>query len=115
MEPRDVRGTSSGVRGRSDLVVNAHAAGLDVVPYTVRPENTFLPAELRSSADRADLGARGDVEGLLARLWADGVDGVFSDDRPGGRRLAPLLTRRVGAVGWVGGRRGPGGVVPGAG
>ncbi|PWJ55379.1 glycerophosphoryl diester phosphodiesterase [Quadrisphaera granulorum] len=76
VEPRDARGLSS----RSRLVDDAHAAGLAVVPYTVRPENTFLPAELRSGGPRGDLAARGDVAALLRQLREDGVDGVFTDD-----------------------------------
>ena len=75
VEPRDARGLSS----RSRLVDDAHGAGLAVVPYTVRPENTFLPAELRSG-DGRDLAARGDVAALLRQLRDDGVDGVFTDD-----------------------------------
>lgn len=78
VEPRDVRGRSGARRG-SRLVDDAHAAGLAVVPYTVRPENTFLPAELRSG-DGRDLAARGDVAALLRQLRDDGVDGVFTDD-----------------------------------
>ncbi|MFV8530786.1 glycerophosphodiester phosphodiesterase, partial [Ralstonia pseudosolanacearum] len=35
----------------SDLIRNAHSAGLVVHPYTFRPENIFLPAALRSGAD----------------------------------------------------------------
>ncbi|WP_218974918.1 glycerophosphodiester phosphodiesterase family protein [Streptomyces sp. NP160] len=76
VEPRDARGVSA----RSRLVDDAHAAGLAVVPYTVRPENTFLPAELRSGGPRGDLAARGDVEALLRQLREDGVDGLFTDD-----------------------------------
>lgn len=78
VEPRDVRGRSGARRG-SRLVDDAHAAGLAVVPYTVRPENTFLPAELRSG-DGRDLAARGDVAALLRQLRDDGVDGLFTDD-----------------------------------
>lgn len=78
VEPRDASGRSGARRG-SRLVDDAHAAGLAVVPYTVRPENTFLPAELRSG-DGRDLAARGDVAGLLRQLRDDGVDGLFTDD-----------------------------------
>ncbi|TXR57864.1 glycerophosphodiester phosphodiesterase family protein [Quadrisphaera setariae] len=78
VEPRDARGRSGARRG-SRLVDDAHAAGLAVVPYTVRPENTFLPAELRSG-DGRDLAARGDVAALLRQLRDDGVDGLFTDD-----------------------------------
>lgn len=78
VEPRDVRGVTGGLGGGgSRLVDDAHAAGLVVVPYTVRPENTFLPTELRRGPD---LAARGDVEALLRQLRDDGADGVFTDD-----------------------------------
>jgi len=77
VEPRDVRGVSGGAGRGSRLVDDAHAAGLAVVPYTVRPENTFLPTELRRGSD---LAVHGDVGSLLRRLRDDGVDGVFTDD-----------------------------------
>ncbi len=57
-------------------VAHAHAAGLLVHPWTVRAENRFLPPALRRGQDEA---ARGDVETLLAALYAAGVDGLFSD------------------------------------
>ncbi|MBE9374741.1 glycerophosphodiester phosphodiesterase [Saccharopolyspora sp. HNM0983] len=62
--------------GPTPVVRDAHAAGLQVVPYTVRAENDFLPAEFRSSADPA---ARGDALGFFEVLFAQGVDGIFSD------------------------------------
>jgi glycerophosphoryl diester phosphodiesterase len=58
------------------LVADAHAAGLQVVPYTVRAENNFLPADFRSSADRT---AFGDVFGFLQVLFDTGIDGIFAD------------------------------------
>jgi glycerophosphoryl diester phosphodiesterase len=58
------------------LVADAHAAGLQVVPYTVRAENQFLPAQYRSSADP---NAFGDVVSELHDLYATGIDGVFAD------------------------------------
>ena len=51
--PRDAD-QSSGTP--TTLVDDAHAAGLLVHPYTFRRENTFLPLELRSSADPAGIG-----------------------------------------------------------
>ena len=57
-------------------MAHAHAAGLLVHPWTVRAENRFLPPALRRGQDEA---ARGDVETLLAALYAAGVDGLFSD------------------------------------
>jgi glycerophosphoryl diester phosphodiesterase len=72
--PRDGGGHSL---APTTFVQDAHAAGLDVVAYTFRNENTFLPAELRSSDDPAQYGnAIAEYEQFI-RL---GVDGVFSDD-----------------------------------
>ena len=58
------------------LVTDAHAAGLKVVPYTVRAENQFLPAQYRTGADPT---AFGNVLAELRDLYGAGVDGVFAD------------------------------------
>jgi len=60
----------------TSFVDDAHAAGLQVHPYTFRNENTFLPAELRSSANPADWG---DAISEYEQFFRLGVDGVFSD------------------------------------
>ncbi|WP_380171516.1 glycerophosphodiester phosphodiesterase family protein [Kineococcus sp. DHX-1] len=64
------------VQVSSDLVDDAHAAGLQVVPYTLRPENEFLPAQFRTGDDPADWGR---VLDYAAQLLATGVDGFFTD------------------------------------
>jgi glycerophosphoryl diester phosphodiesterase len=58
------------------LVADAHHAGLKVVPYTLRAENQFLPAQYRSSVDP---NAYGNVFAEFQDLFAIGVDGVFAD------------------------------------
>jgi glycerophosphoryl diester phosphodiesterase len=58
------------------VVADAHAAGLQVVPYTVRAENTFLPADFQSSQDPAQWG---DALGFFHALFDQGIDGIFSD------------------------------------
>ena len=66
-------------KGRVDaaFVRDAHAAGLDVHPWTFRRENAFLPEELRSSEDPAGIG---DARAEYERFFSLGIDGVFSDN-----------------------------------
>jgi glycerophosphoryl diester phosphodiesterase len=71
--PRDATGTQVGT---TTLVSDAHAAGLRVVPYTFRAENTFLPLQYRRGTDPA---AFGDLISYLEVAYAAGVDGVFVD------------------------------------
>jgi glycerophosphoryl diester phosphodiesterase len=58
------------------LVADAHAAGLDVLAWTFRSENLFLPAELRGGAD---LSVHGNAAAEYRRFYDLGVDAVFSD------------------------------------
>ena len=71
---RDEHATMVGV---SDLVAQAHRAGLTVAPFTVRAENAFLPAHLRCGTDPAGLGDAGTEARLLLAL---GVDGLITDN-----------------------------------
>ncbi|GAA0476201.1 glycerophosphodiester phosphodiesterase [Streptomyces sp. NPDC046215] len=59
------------------LVRDAHAAGLLLHPYTMRNENSFLPADFRRGTDP---NAYGDAFGAFKRYFATGIDGIFSDN-----------------------------------
>jgi glycerophosphoryl diester phosphodiesterase len=59
------------------FIDDAHRAGLDVVAYTFRNENQFLPAELRSDADPTHYGNAIAEYQMFFRL---GIDGIFSDN-----------------------------------
>jgi glycerophosphoryl diester phosphodiesterase len=59
------------------LVDDAHHQGLLVHAWTLRRENSFLPAPYRIGTDPA---AVGDAEGWFEAILDEGVDGVFSDN-----------------------------------
>ncbi|MFE9249384.1 glycerophosphodiester phosphodiesterase [Streptomyces sp. NPDC007088] len=72
--PRD----KDGALGRpTRLVKDAHAKGLLLHPYTMRNENTFLPADFRRGSDP---NAYGDAFGAFHAYFATGIDGLFSDN-----------------------------------
>jgi glycerophosphoryl diester phosphodiesterase len=74
MIPRD----ASGRLGTPTRAVDdAHAAGLTVVGWTFRRENSFLPLELRSGTDPA---APGNLAGEIRVFLATGMDGFFTDN-----------------------------------
>lgn len=60
----------------SALVEAAHAEGLVVYTWTLRPENRFLAAPARRGVAK---GAWGDWMGEFTRIMRTGVDGVFVD------------------------------------
>lgn len=85
--PRD---TADNLGDPTSLIVDAHAAGLLVIPYTFRPENYFLPASLQSGADpRAD----GQLTAEIDRFLQLGIDGFFTDDPEEGVFARYLLER----------------------
>jgi glycerophosphoryl diester phosphodiesterase len=87
--PRDSVGRMA---APSSLVRDAHAAGLLVHPYTLRPENTFLPRDLRSNAGdnaRNPAGMLREAQALIAA----GVDGFFTDDPALGRQAVDTAPR----------------------
>ncbi|MFF1450865.1 glycerophosphodiester phosphodiesterase [Streptomyces sp. NPDC058274] len=72
--PKDANGN---LTTPTTLVDDAHAAGLVLHPYTMRNENTFLPANFRKGTDP---NAYGDVFGAFQAYFETGIDGVFSDN-----------------------------------
>jgi glycerophosphoryl diester phosphodiesterase len=66
----------------TSLVDDAHRAGLQVHPYTFRPENSFLAADHREGdpASPEYLRARGNQPAELKLFFKLGVDGVFADN-----------------------------------
>lgn len=66
------------------LVQRAHAAGLAVHIWTLRPENAFLPASLKK-APATDATLRGDSVAEIVAYLRAGMDGFFTDDPAVGR------------------------------
>ncbi len=66
------------------LVVDAHRAGLVIMPWTFRPENQFLAAGFRGNGGPAERTPVGSIAEIRAYL-ATGIDGFFTDDPALGR------------------------------
>lgn len=77
--------------GETGLVGHAHDAGLLVHAWTMRNENKYLPANLRSSKDDS---AHGDAVAEYLAYFDAGVDGVFSDFTATAVRARDLWDRR---------------------
>jgi glycerophosphoryl diester phosphodiesterase len=75
--------------GVSDLITRAHRAGLTVEPWTLRPENVFLPSHLRRGSDPSGIG---DAQTEARLLLALGVDGVITDAPETAHRARAELT-----------------------
>ena len=67
------------------LVHDAHAVGLEVHPYTFRPENRFLAADFRNASGDDARNEAGSVAEIRAYL-ATGIDAFFTDDPALGRQ-----------------------------
>ena len=63
-------------QGGRDLVDRAHAAGLEVFTWTLRPENRFLAKAHRAGTDPQHWG---DWSGEFRAVLETGVDGIFVD------------------------------------
>ena len=74
--PRNILGN---LKSPSSLVVEAHASGLKVYPWTFRRENYFLPTDNKSGVDPRKTG---DLAGEINAYLAAGVDGIFTDNTP---------------------------------
>ena len=71
--PRDATGA---LGEPSDVVEDAHAAGLLVHAWTMRDENQFMATDFRRGTDPS---AKGDARAEIFAFLDAGVDGVFSD------------------------------------
>lgn len=77
--------TAEGALGApTSLVRDAHALGLQVQPYTFRPENHFLPPALWQGPDPRTVNPEGAIAEIRAFLDA-GIDGFFTDHPALGR------------------------------
>lgn len=69
----------------SGLVHDAHAVGLELHPYTFRPENQFLAKNFWQGSDPKTFNEAGSVAEIRAYLSA-GIDAFFTDDPAIGRK-----------------------------
>jgi glycerophosphoryl diester phosphodiesterase len=84
-----VQGADGALSGVSTLVTQAHRAGLTVTPWTLRPENVYLPRHLRRGTDPNGIG---DAQTEARLLLALGVDGVITDAPETAHRARAELT-----------------------
>lgn len=78
--------TADGHLGKpTALVHDAHAVGLELHPYTFRPENYFLAKDFWQGSDPKTFNAAGSVAEIRAYLAA-GIDAFFTDDPALGRQ-----------------------------
>jgi len=71
------RNTDNTLGQPTSVIRDAHLAGLTVVGWTFRRENTFLPAEFQSSTDPAQ---PGDLVGEIRVFLNAGMDQFFTDN-----------------------------------
>jgi glycerophosphoryl diester phosphodiesterase len=82
-------GADGSLGAPTDLVDDAHAAGLLVHPYTFRNENVFLPPALQEPGAPDDYGQA--LEEHRA-FWEAGIDGMFTDNPDTGVVSRDLFT-----------------------
>jgi glycerophosphoryl diester phosphodiesterase len=76
----------------TEFVSNAHKSKLLVIPWTFRPENTFLPGSLKSADSANTRNPAGEIAEVQAYLKA-GMDGFFTDDPALGRQAVDTFKR----------------------
>jgi glycerophosphoryl diester phosphodiesterase len=81
MIPRDPAGF---LTRPSAVIADAHAAGLEVIGWTFRRENSFLPADFRVGADPAGIG---NLAGEINTFLDAGMDSFFTDNPDIGARV----------------------------
>jgi glycerophosphoryl diester phosphodiesterase len=79
--PRDAAGR---LTTPTDIIRDAHAAGLLVHTWTFRPENHFLAADFRNNDGDSARNVVGSVTEIRRYIDA-GIDGFFTDDAAVGR------------------------------
>ncbi len=77
----------------TSFVADAHAAGLKVHTWTLRPENPFLPVSLRAPTVTSP-SQRGDTGAEIAAYLKAGIDGFFTDDPAAGRAAVTAFTKK---------------------
>ncbi|MEC5163468.1 glycerophosphoryl diester phosphodiesterase [Janthinobacterium sp. CG_S6] len=77
----------------TSFVADAHAAGLKVHTWTLRPENPFLPVSMRAPVVTS-LSQRGDSAAEITAYLKAGIDGFFTDDPAVGRAAVTAFTKK---------------------
>jgi glycerophosphoryl diester phosphodiesterase len=79
------RGADGRLGRPTRLVPDAHVAGLEVHPYTFRPENQFLAKDFWQGEDPCTFNPAGLIAEIDAYLYT-GIDAFFTDDPASGRK-----------------------------
>lgn len=84
--------SNTDLNSTTSFIKDAHAVNLKVHPYTLRPENGFLPTYFRCSTILTEKCKAGSLK-EFERFFKAGVDGVFTDDPALGREALNLYNK----------------------